>query len=250
MGSIVLDEAKMSWLTANNIYFGTGIRIKRGAAIRFQPGVRLEPFCSFASGNNVFGMGSFSYSMSELPLGIKIGRYCSIGPNIIVPGPRHPVERFTTSPLTYGRNSQLFRAYFQAEGITDWEFLDNPQKPDPVIGNDVWIGKNTALMPGITIGDGAVVASNAVVTKDVPAYAIVGGNPAKVIRSRFPEKTVEAFIRIGWWQYRFIDLRDIYKLDVDAFLDRIAEKVDRGKLRKYAPPVVNLDDIHAVTADG
>jgi len=70
-----------------------------------------------------------------------------------------------------------------------------------VIGNDVWIGSGVIIMDGIRIGDGAIVASGAVVTKDVAPYTIIGGVPAKVIKSRFPPETVEALMRIKWWNW-------------------------------------------------
>src|SRR6185312_6866720 len=73
--------------------------------------------------------------------------------------------------------------------------------PMPVIGNDVWIGQDVSLNRGVTIGDGAVVAGFSVVTRDVPPYAIVGGNPAKIIKYRFPEETINALLESRWWDY-------------------------------------------------
>ena len=75
------------------------------------------------------------------------------------------------------------------------------RKGDIVIGNDVWIGYEAVILAGVTIGDGAVIGARAVVTKDVPPYAIVGGVPARVIRSRFPEETVKALLRLKWWDW-------------------------------------------------
>lgn len=72
-------------------------------------------------------------------------------------------------------------------------------KYDPKVGNDVWIGNDAIIYSGVTIGDGAVIAGQAVVTKSVPPYAIVGGNPAKIIRYRFDEKTIADFLRLKWW---------------------------------------------------
>lgn len=74
-------------------------------------------------------------------------------------------------------------------------------KGDTVIGNDVWRGYEAMLMPGVTIGNGAVIASRSVVVSDVPAYAVVGGNPARIIRFRFPEHIVLALEQIAWWDW-------------------------------------------------
>ncbi len=76
-----------------------------------------------------------------------------------------------------------------------------PNKGDTVIGNDVWIGYGATLMPGVQVGDGAIVASQAVVTKPVPPYAVVGGNPAQIIRYRFDDATIEALLALQWWHW-------------------------------------------------
>ena len=76
-----------------------------------------------------------------------------------------------------------------------------PNKGDTVIGNDVWIGFNATIMPGVHIGNGAIIGTNALVTKDVPDYAIVGGNPAKLIRMRFDQETREKLLEIKWWDW-------------------------------------------------
>ena len=76
-----------------------------------------------------------------------------------------------------------------------------PNKGDTIVGNDVWIGYNATIMPGVRIGDGSIIGTNALVTKDVPDYAIVGGNPAKIIRMRFDEKTRNRLLEIQWWNW-------------------------------------------------
>ena len=78
---------------------------------------------------------------------------------------------------------------------------DLPFKGNTEIGNDVWIGYNATIMPGVKIGNGAIIASKSVVTNDVPAYAVVGGNPAKIIKQRFDDKTINALLSIAWWDW-------------------------------------------------
>ena len=76
-----------------------------------------------------------------------------------------------------------------------------PSKGDTIIGNDVWIGHDATIMPGVHIGDGAIIATKAVVTKDVEPYTIVGGNPAKPIRKRFSEATISKLLQLKWWNW-------------------------------------------------
>ena len=76
-----------------------------------------------------------------------------------------------------------------------------PLKGDTVIGNDVWIGQNVTVMPGVHIGDGAIIAANSVVTKDIPAYSIAGGNPCRVIRRRFDDELIEYLLDLKWWNW-------------------------------------------------
>ena len=76
-----------------------------------------------------------------------------------------------------------------------------PYKGDTVVGNDVWIGYRALILPGVRIGDGAIIAAGSVVTRDVPPYTVVGGNPARPIRARFPEDTVRALLDIAWWNW-------------------------------------------------
>jgi len=121
-----------------------------------------------------------------------IGRYCSIAAEttFIMNGGNHMTSWVTTYP---------FPVFGQG-----WEKMEPPNWPhrgDTRVGNDVWIGYRATIMPGVTIGDGAVVATAAVVTRDVPAYAIVGGNPAGVIRPRFDAETVERLQAIAWWDW-------------------------------------------------
>jgi virginiamycin A acetyltransferase len=123
-----------------------------------------------------------------------IGKFCAIatGVKFIMNGANHRMSGFSTYPF------QIF-----GEG---WEQVstdpnDFPYKGDTIVGNDVWIGYESVIMPGVHIGDGAIVAAKSVVVKDVPPYAIVGGNPATVIRSRFSEETIATLLEIAWWNW-------------------------------------------------
>ena len=105
--------------------------------------------------------------------------------------------------------------------------IDNPVKPAPKVGNDVWIGQFAVIMGGVTIGDGSVVASHSVVTKDVPPFSIVGGNPARVIRPRFSDSIVERMLSARWWQSGLHDLAGMAMDDPERFLDELEAHADK-----------------------
>ena len=123
-----------------------------------------------------------------------IGQFCAIatGVKFIMNGANHNIGGFSTYPFP------IFACGWEKKLPPDYTF---PSRGDTVVGNDVWIGYASVIMPGVRIGDGAVVASCALVTKDVPPYAIVGGHPARVIRRRFDDATVAALLEIRWWDW-------------------------------------------------
>jgi virginiamycin A acetyltransferase len=124
---------------------------------------------------------------------LRIGRYCAIatGATFVMNGGNHRTAGISTFPFP------IFEPW---RGQWDGEF-DFPTRGDTVIGNDVWIGHDALVMPGVTVGDGAIIATRSVVTRDVPPYAIVGGNPAQVIRTRFDEQTIARLLGIAWWDW-------------------------------------------------
>jgi acetyltransferase-like isoleucine patch superfamily enzyme len=154
----------------------------------------------------------------------SIGRYCSIAPGVICGETEHPTDYLSTSPLQYGGQFTWFL------GPRKPEYRFKSSKQPPIIGNDVWIGANAQIMLGVTIGNGAIVAAGAIVTRDVPPYAIVGGVPARVIRMRFPDPLVERLQRVAWWQYDARDLADIDMAVVETALDTIEERVREQRL--------------------
>lgn len=121
-----------------------------------------------------------------------IGKFCSIaaGVTFIMNGGNHRTDWFTNYPFP------VFGHGWEHAMPDAW-----PNKGDTVIGNDVWIGYGAVIMPGVHVSDGAIVATKAVVTKDVPPYAIVGGNPAQLIRFRFDEEVITRLLQIRWWDW-------------------------------------------------
>nr|WP_303007514.1 CatB-related O-acetyltransferase [uncultured Anaerostipes sp.] len=124
-----------------------------------------------------------------------IGKFCSIacGAKFIFNSANHTLSSFSTYP---------FPIFFEEWGLNIKDVAaawDN--KGDIIIGNDVWIGYEAVIMAGVTIGDGAIIGTRAVVTKDVPPYTIVGGVPAKTIRKRFNNETLDELLKIKWWDW-------------------------------------------------
>ena len=133
----------------------------------------------------------------------EIGRYCSIANDVIIAASEHPITNFSTHPISYDVEN-----YPGKETKT-------------IIGNDVWLGTRAIIKKGIKIGDGAVVASGAVVTKDVPPYAIVAGIPSKIIKYRFNEDIIEKLLKIEWWNFPPEKLQNLKNLPIEEAVERL-----------------------------
>ncbi|MFC0407441.1 CatB-related O-acetyltransferase [Roseomonas elaeocarpi] len=214
-------------------------------------GAYLEPYVGFWFGTSMPAMGAFSYSISGLPFGIKVGRYCSIAGSVSVMGFQHPTDMATTSHVLYEASSRLVRLAMEDAGVDDYRFRLVPQKPQPVIGHDVWIGEGVTLAKGISIGHGAIIAARAVVTKDVPPYAVVGGVPARQIgtRTRISEALIERFLDVQWWQYRLSDVRGMRFEEPERFLDEVEEAAASGRLERWSPELVDVEAVVRAASD-
>lgn len=149
---------------------------------------------------------------------LKIGKFCSIAGNVqILLGGEHRTDWITTYPFNI-----LFPEASNIEG--------HPKtKGDINIGNDVWIGQSAIILSGVTIGNGAVIGAGCVVSHDVPAYAIVAGNPAKIIRYRFTEDQISELEKIAWWDWPLDDVMEASELLLSA---NIEEFIDTNKIKK------------------
>jgi virginiamycin A acetyltransferase len=144
-----------------------------------------------------------------------IGKFCALarGVKFIMNGANHQLDGFSTYPFAIFGNG--------------WEKVEPPpaalpDKGDTVIGNDVWIGYEAVMMPGVQVGDGAIIAAKSVVTRDVAPYTIVGGNPAKCIRQRFDDAVIATLLEVAWWNWDIAkitrNLETIVAADIDALI--------------------------------
>lgn len=203
-------------------------------SIEFPKSAVIEPYCHWTSATRLNTMGSFSYCMSTRFLG-SVGRYCSIADQAATFGARHAVEHVTTAGFATKEQRQSFRwAWDELLGPEHRPItMSVPTRAVPVVEHDVWIGQECLIGRGITLHTGCVVGAGAVVTKDVPPYAIVGGAPARVIRYRFSDVVCARLLASRWWELhpRHVILPDLK--DPERFLARIETARD---LERYAPP--------------
>ena len=190
------------------------LRKSRLTAIRnscVHPSAKIESGTSFISSS--IERHSFCGYDCDVYLA-SIGSFTSIANGVVLGGARHPMEWVSTSPVFYaGRDS--VKAKFAEHKLTP---------PAGVrIGHDVWIGRSAIVLAGVTVGDGSVIGAGSVVTKDVPPYAIVAGNPARLIRYRFDENVIQKLKEINWWNFSEARLKTFGGVfnDVEGFLSAV-----------------------------
>lgn len=177
--------------------------------------------CLIGKGSHIFSdcvinhvnIGDYTYiSRNSLVQNCSIGNYCSIANDVVLGLGKHPIDRYSTSPLFYKMNNPLKLKISK-------EDLDFQEYDHIVVGNDVWIGTKAIIMDGVNVGNGAIVAAGAVVTKDVPAYSIVAGVPARVIKQRFSDGVIQKLESSKWWE---MNPQDVYGID-EKLLELLVE---------------------------
>lgn len=169
------------------------------------------------TGKHTYGSPSVWNDISNANL--YIGNFCSISQNVkIILGGNHRTDWVTTYPFGHV-NSHLFN---------NFNGVGHPStKGDVIIGNDVWIGEGSKIMSGVTIGDGAVIANNSHVVKNVEPYSIVGGNPAKHIKYRFTPVQIEQLLQIKWWNWDDQKINDFTPLLCNSNIDNFINEASK-----------------------
>lgn len=181
-------------------------------------------------------IGAFSYvGAGSAMTNADIGRYCSIAPNVVIGPASHPTDRFTSHLIGF-RNRGPFGGSAEFQRVARGPALDG-NTARTRIGNDVWIGEGAVLRRGVQVGDGAIIGAGSVVVRDVAPYAIVGGVPARLIRSRFDPETTARFLALRWWDVSLDipELGEAEYADPLLFLDRMEALKDAGRLAPLRP---------------
>lgn len=194
-----------------------------------------------------FSMGAFSYVSGGFLYHTHIGRYCSLANGLHIGQGNHPVDWLSSHPFQYqklqfqvGENFRDKHLYEADIENTDPTMVSSVPKPNKtVIGNDVWVGHGAFIVNGVTIGDGCVIGGRSVVTKDVPPYSIVVGNPAKVIKLRFSEEIVSQLLELKWWDFAPWQLRHIEFNTIERAIEQLKE-MRAANTYTYAPSIVNI----------
>ena len=198
-------------------------------------------YSSYCVGQNIYQIGAFSYSWNNHNLNFRSGNYCSIDTNVATMGENHPYERFTTSTIGYRKNGGILAPVFTSTGlyklnkIVPIELPANHAQGERLkkfrIGSDVWIGQDVILSSNIKIATGAIVAAGSVVFDDVPPYAIVGGNPAKIIKYRFEDKIIEQLLETRWTEYDIAPMEINGDIPVENFIEEFYNYRDKGLIK-------------------
>jgi len=146
-----------------------------------------------------------------------IGKFCQIGAGaeFVMNGANHQMNAVSTYPF------YIFGSWDQSVPSKE----DLPFKGDTVVGNDVWIGQNSTILPGVHIGDGAIIGLNSVVTRDVPPYTIVAGNPAKAVRKRFDDELIDLLLKLKWWDKSVEEINALIPLLSCSDLAKVKQEI-------------------------
>ena len=238
---------KVLYKDVSDLLRDRGVFFSPGNADRFQPHdqlhfdeqTRLEGSCGILWGNFLGRMGMCTYSWSALPPYVTAGRYCSIAGGTTVMGGRHPIECVSSSSFIYDPGFSIVQFIEKAYGGASPR-LPNFQKWGVTLDNDVWVGEGVVFAQGVRVGTGAVIAARTVVTKDVPPYAIVGGNPGKIIRYRFAEDVIARLLETEWWNLQPSDLKQLDLSNPSIFLDQLYKHDFQNK---FDPLITTHDDL-------
>ena len=232
--------------------------IARGVESFHGPGAQLpdsavfEPPCGikWAQIQHEFAIGAFSYMVSGFYFAVEIGRYCSIGEAVQMGRQDHPTGWLSTSPFQY-LNDKLFSVGDDFSSSAEYHgyishlvgSVPGTKLQRTKIGNDVWIGHGAFLKAGVSVGDGAIIAAQSVVTKDVPPYAIVAGNPATIKRFRIPPNLISRVLALEWYRFAPWQLGDVPFNDLENAIEYLELKIETGEFKPYVPEKFSLQTV-------
>lgn len=173
--------------------------------------------------NTFIGYGSYVGAETKLE-NVRVGRYTCIGPRVRIIIGEHPLDFVSMHPAFYSTRCQAGFSFVKEQRIEEFRYIDKGENVSVIIGNDVWIAADCRILEGVTIGDGAAILAGAVVTEDVPPYAIVGGVPAKIIKYRFSEEKIQELLKIKWWRLNVEVLKENVNtfMNIDDFIERLS----------------------------
>jgi acetyltransferase-like isoleucine patch superfamily enzyme len=210
----------------------------------------LEPPCSlkWMKIEHSLSLGAFSYAVRGYYFATSIGRYTSIGEDVQVGRHSHPTTYLSTNPVFY-LDQKLFDVGTGFTGAQDYDTYRpklpagaSPTTLKPTrIGNDVYIGHGAFILPGVNIGDGAIVAAAAVVTKDVPPYAVVAGNPATIKKFRVPLHLIGPLLSLRWWRFAPWQHQGIDVTNIGTAIRQLRDLLPQ--LQPYQPATLKLGDL-------
>jgi len=222
---------------AGDSVLGTNVEISQGSYVyqsilgnHVNIGENCSVFASTLRDNTFLNSGcviarveleSFSYVAARSQLAdLKIGRFCSIGPEFLCGAGEHPLDFISTSPVFYSTREQC--------GTTFVDQNEFQELKHTTMGHDVWVGARVFVRSGVSIGNGAVIAAGAVVVSNVSDYAVVGGVPARIIRYRFDAPVIKELLQLEWWNWPEAQLRAAQsrfaQTDIKGFLDWAKER--------------------------
>jgi acetyltransferase-like isoleucine patch superfamily enzyme len=209
-------------------HYGAGCIIGKNVVIDAKS--LLEGKNKISSGCKLYNcyMGFGSYTNTNTILyNVKVGKYSSIASNVRIVSGKHPTSVFVSlHPAFFSTKSQTGFTYTDKTLFDEESYVDAEKRYMVEIGNDAWICHSAMIRGGIRIGDGAIVAMGAVVTKDVPPYAIVGGNPAKIIKYRFDDSIIDFLLQHKWWDKSEDWIKDniSYFSNINLFMEKFGDK--------------------------